>query len=80
MKTPYYIEPSNKTRPFQNIASDMRNASCVVIKRGEMTAQMKVEMDILFKLRDIHIHWRPSDRKLKLLRDKPLVLQSYYLE
>ena len=68
MEKPYYIEPSNKTRSFQSIASDMRNASCVVVMAGERTAQMEVEVELLLKLRDVHIFWRPSEKTLKKLR------------
>lgn len=67
-KTPYYIEQSNETRPFQNIASDMRNASCVVVMPGEQTPQMSVEIELLLRMRDIYIWWRPAKKELKKLR------------
>ena len=68
MKSPYYIERKNYSRPFQNIATDMRNASQVIVMPGERTAQMEVEIEILLRLRDVHIHWRPNSRELKMLR------------
>ena len=68
MRNLYYIDRTNQSRPFQEIAADMRNASCVVVMGGERTGQQKVEIELLLKLRDVHIWWRPSEKTLKKLR------------
>ena len=59
-KDDYIISQNNRTRPFREVRNDMRNAPQVVVADGEPTAQMKVEIELLMKMKGVFIYWRPE--------------------